>query len=151
MCLKREKSLCCLSWLSIQHDSSCFIYFTGFHKEACQPFWVFPHPALFVWPEVPAQHADTGLTEGKIKTKNIHFAISCVAAYLKREAPPSAITLSTLAAWQWRILKRIRIKGGGGENGAVGRKRSAIKMGFESGGNIHPLDDITYSVPRQKI
>lgn len=50
------------------------------------------------------------------------FPVQVLGMYLKREAPPSAITLSTLAAWQWRILKRIRIIGREGENGAVEEK-----------------------------
>ena len=51
------------------------------------------------------------------------FPVQVLGMYLKREAPPSAITLSTLAAWQWRILKRIRIIGREGENGAVEEKK----------------------------
>lgn len=35
--------------------------------------------------------------------------------YLKREAPPSAIALSTLAAWQRRIFKRIKLNWRGRE------------------------------------
>lgn len=56
-------------------------------------------------------------------------------SYLKREAPPSAITLSTLAAWQWRILKRIRIIGGDGENGAGDKKSNAISYCIGVGKN----------------
>lgn len=52
-------------------------------------------------------HIDTGSDTGD-KTKP-------PCTYLKREAPPSAITLSTLAAWQRRIFKRIMFKGWGGE------------------------------------
>lgn len=61
---------------------------------AWQPFWAFPHPALFYRPEVPAQNASRGLTRGR--KRKFHVGISCTGHDLLPETRSTPFCNHTL-------------------------------------------------------
>lgn len=61
---------------------------------AWQPFWAFPHPALFYRPEVPAQNASRGLTMGR--KRKFHVGISCTGHDLLPETRSTPFCNHTL-------------------------------------------------------
>lgn len=92
-------------------------------------------------PEDPAPNVSRklALKETLYNDTQIAMSVANFCNYLKREAPPSAITLSTLAAWQRRILKRISLLGRDGENGAGEEDNKGVQLATEKN---NPVLDI---------